>query len=154
MAKSTLRGGETIDLLNQDELRHELGEVTTTWYQEKARGVSRARFDCTGTPATGALTLPANNQRIGPEPGYCWEVQRISASGLATNDTITVYRNTAIGTGQVDILTAARPTIYPKLILGAGEYLLFTGASLAATGEVSLNGEGWELPELDQYKLL
>lgn len=154
MANYTLRGGEQINLLTQEELRHELGETTSAWFQEEARGVSRFRFETNGNASGGTLILPPNGERIGPDPGYCWEVQRISVNGLTGSDAIYVHRTIDSGRGLIDMLTATKPAIYPKCILGAGEFLILEGFGLTATGEICLNGEGWELPELDQYKLL
>lgn len=153
MAKTKLNANNTIDTLTQDELRVHLDKTVKDWFQEEARGFTTAPIITIGTPAIGALALPAPGaNKIGPAAGYAWRVDRLTATGLASGDTITVSRDATV----IDVLTFAKATIYPGkgLMLRAGQNLNFAGTGLTATGQVTITGDATETGEPDIYKML
>lgn len=157
MAKTKLNANNTIDTLNQDELRVHLDRTVEGWFQEEARGFTTAPIIAIGTPATGALALPAPGaNKIGPSGGYAWRVERLAVSGLGTGDTISIYRNDQNPGSFIDTLTATKATIYPGrgLMLRGDQTLIFVGTGLTAAGSVVINGDATETGEPDMYKML
>jgi uncharacterized Zn-binding protein involved in type VI secretion len=152
-----LQAGREVDVLTKDELQAGLTANTASWFQEMARGLSTARFDGTGTVATAAVLIPPAGQRpIGPDVGFCWALQRVSADGLAAADTLVVYRNSVTPSNRLGVITAAA-NFHPGskgVILRGDERLIVTGAALAATGDVTISGEALETSEADLYKLI
>lgn len=152
-----LKAGSEVDVLTKDELRAGITEGTRSWFQEMARGKNTARFDATGTPATGTLTLPGPGQRpIGPEVGFAWAVQRITADGLADGDKLVVYRNSATPSNRLGIIT---PTANFHMgskgaLLRGDERIIITGTGLTTTDDVTVNGEAIDVPESDLYKVI
>lgn len=157
MARFTIRNQGEIDLLTQKELDTTLDRVARDMQQEAARGVTTARFSAIVAVANSAVSIPATDQqRIGPEQGLAWAVQRVTAANLGTNDQLLVYRNSPVALNLIGVITATAP-LKPGskgLVLRGDERLVLTGASLSATGDIVVNGEAIELPELDIYKLL
>jgi hypothetical protein len=146
-----------VDMLTPEEHLHNLDKQTKDWFQEQARGFTIERFEATATVAASAVLFPhSGGSVIGPKTGYAWKVTRISLNGLSTNDTIQIFRNSTDPQNFVDQLSASRPSVYPKsgLILRGGENLIATGASLSATGDLTITGEVTECSELDLYKIL
>jgi hypothetical protein len=158
MPKYKLSAGSTVDILNKEELADQLDVYTRNWYQEKARGMTTAGFETVGTISAGTISLPSNLEKpIGPHPGFAWALQRVSVQGIAGSDSIKIYKNAVNDIRFLAQMTAGAPTYSPgasDIILRGGDHLLFTGASLSLMGDVSINGEAIEVPELDLYKLL
>lgn len=152
-----LQAGREVDVLTKEELQAGLTANTASWFQEKARGLSTARFDGDGTIATGAVLIPGPSQgTIGPDVGFAWAVQRITADGLSANDVLVVYRNSVTARNRLGIITAAQ-SYHPGskgTILRGDERIIITGASLTATGDITINGESTEVTEADLYKIL
>lgn len=106
----------------------------------------------TGTPAT--FTSPDWVCKT----GYCWAVQRVTAKGLGSSDTVWVYRTSASGSGQVadsaaaSPLTATVPVWNPGrtgLLLEAGDGITVQGtttASVTVTVDVIML-ESWIVPD-------
>lgn len=158
MPKSQLKAHSYIETLNQAELVEALTKQTTTWFQETARGFTTARFSSSATVASNAVMVPSNDdQTFGPDQGYAWAVQRVSAQGLSTNDVLKVWRNDENSPYNFLGYITATSNFAPGskgVILRGGEKLIVTGASLGATGDISVNGEAVQASELDIYKLL
>lgn len=158
MARTKIAPGQVIETVTPAELVHELDKYTANWFQEKARGVTTFRTVATDTVANNAVTIPGPNEDvIGPNPGFTWIVLALRAFGLATGDTLTVYRNSANPQNFLGTVTFANPVIYfgsKSLILKGDEKLILTGSSLTATGDITVNGEGLECAEPDLYKLV
>lgn len=153
--KFKLQAGREIDVLTKDELKAGLTDNTASWFKEEARGFNTARFGpIVGTVSGAAVAIPGpGDPTIGPDPGFVWAVQRITADGLSANDVINVYRNSL--TTRVGEITQARGIRRSDgILLRSNERLLFTGAALTATGDVSLNGDAIEVSEADIYKVL
>lgn len=155
--KTRLGANVELDVLNQHELRAHLDAQTTSWFQERARGETTERFDATGTVVTGAVTIPAvgDKQKLGPQKGFLWKVERITADGLGSGDVLFVYRNSVQPRNKIGYITAASsfPIGGKPPILRGDEKLVITGASLTATGDITINGEAAEVAEADFWKL-
>lgn len=154
--KTKLKAGAEIDTLNQAELLDALGQTTTTWFQEEARGFTTARFSNVATVASTNVQVPeANDDVFGPEQGFAWRVSRISVSGLSANDVLSVYREVATPMNFLCYLTATAPVFPGKgIILRSGEKLLIANtAALTATGDIVVTGEAVQCAELDIFKL-
>jgi hypothetical protein len=152
-----LAAGRTIDVLTQTELKAGLTEQTASWFQEMARGLNTARFDAVSTVATGAVTLPGPGVRsLGPDVGFAWAVQRITADGLADQGVLVVYRNSAQPVNRLGTITSSSPFHAGSkgALLRGDERLIITGASLTATGDIAVNGEAIEVAESDIYKII
>jgi hypothetical protein len=152
-----LHAGSEVDVLTKEELKAGLTENTASWFKEMARGLSTARLDSNATIATAAVLLPpAGDQPIGPDIGFAWAVQRISADGLAAADVLTVYRNSVTPRNKLGQITAARSFHEGSkgAILRGRESLLIVGTALTATGDIAINGEAIEVSEADLYKII
>jgi len=160
MAKTKMTAGAEIETLTPPELAGHLDRFTKHWYQEKARGVTTFRFDSTATvTGAGALTVPATAQPlIGPKAGFAWAVQCGRVQGLLSGDSLSIFRNSSSVPGNfVGQFTAGAPVMpfgSKGLILRGDERLIIVGSSLMATGDVTVNFEGIEVPDPDLYKLL
>lgn len=160
MAKARFEPGAEIETLTPQELAGGLDKFVRDWYQEQARGVGTWRDSRTATIAATNLTLPGTQQAaapFGPQRGYAVGVRELRVSGLATNDVVSVYRNSVQPANLLRTITAATP--FATFAKGActlrnGDTLIVTGTGLAATGDVTVNGEGQEVPDIDAYKLL
>lgn len=154
--KFKLHAGSELDLLTPEEHRQHLADVVKQWWQEKARGTTQERFAATATIATAALTWPSTSSGdVGPKDGFAWLVRRITASGLSTNDSLSVFRNAAIPANLIGFITPTTPfTSSRGFLLRSREKIVITGASLTATGDITINGEATEVSEMDISKLL
>jgi hypothetical protein len=155
MPTTKLGAGQQVETLNQAELHHELTKQTTAYFQEQARGFTSARFGPVAvTVSGGSVTVPgADATRFGPDQGWAWAVQRISADGLAANDVLKVYLNGTIYVGQITAAANFAPGS-KGCVLRGGDFLVVKGSSLTATGDIVVNGEAAQAAELDIYKLL
>jgi hypothetical protein len=156
--QTTLRAGAVVDFLSPGEFKKHLGEQLSTAFAEFAVGVKPMRFEATGTVSDEAVTIPApqNGQlKLGPSPGFLWRVDRVSAYGLATGDSLAVHRTNTDGSAFLGYIPAATGYLdVPEApLLQGGEFLVITGASLTATGQVIVNGEGAEVPALMYWKI-
>jgi len=107
----------------------------------------------------GAATILNHESDLGPRSGYAWAVQRITIGGLATNDSVSIYKGPGIAqtvdpTNLVTVVTAAAPTWAPGrtgCMIFPGDTLIAAGTGLAAsaitlTGEI-IQMEQWIVPQ-------
>lgn len=163
MPRVRLAANAEIDVLSKGELDHSIGALLRALFAERARGVDDVRFETGPGVSNGTFSHPGTTESsVGPEQGYAWAVERVSAFGLQTNDVIAVHRITddsqspPSGRGFLGNITAAVPFLHiggSGIILKGGEQLLFYGTSLTATS-VFINGEGKQVPEISLWKLL
>lgn len=158
MAKTEIRPGAVIDHVTPVEMREHLSHVLAQHFHELARGIQPVRFDATDTIAGAAVTIPAAGESpIGPRNGFVWQLGAIRATGLATNDSLSIWRNSSkTNSNFLATLTAAAPVwqFQKHVYLLGGEKLIVTGTGLAATGDITVNGEGLSAAEVDLYKLI
>lgn len=160
--KQRIEPGATFDFTTPGEMKEHLNEITRQSAQERARGVQPWRGEGTAAVASTNVQIPAlgSMETIGIDPGWAVFVYSARAQGLGTGDVIKIYRST--GSTATDLkfvgeVTAAAPAVgfgSRGLVLKGGEQLLFVGTGLTATGDVSVNAEGMQVPETDLYKMV
>lgn len=157
MARTKIAPNSYIETVTETELVHHLDRYTANWFSERARGVGLVRPRAVDTVSGGAITLPGpNEEALGPNMGFVWQINVLRAFGLAANDTLSVFRNNASAGNFLANLTFAAPVFTfssKSCMLRGDEKLIITGTGLAATGDIAVNGEGFECAELDLYKL-
>lgn len=158
MAKFTFKANSEFETLTHDEMAGALSNHQRNWFMEMARGLKHMQtIPMIGTPATGTLTLPTlGGDPIGPNPGFVWAVQRLSANGLRSTDVLSVYRNSVDPQNFIGQLTATAPmTLFGDkgFLLKDGDSLVFNGTSLSATNVV-VTGEVIECATIDIWKLI
>ena len=157
MAQTRLESGAVLHTLNPDELAAGLDKFARDLTQEKARGVGTWRGWKAATVAATDITVPAvGDGQFGPRRGFAVGVRDVRVRGLATNDSVDVFRNSNSAFTYLRTITAASPfTTFGSggCILRSGEGLVIVGAGLAATGDIVVNAEGEEVPDVDVYKL-
>ena len=105
----------------------------------------------------GAVTFVSLEHGLGPDTGFAWAIQRLSVSGLAGSDVLSIYRGpptskAATADNFMNNLTVAAPAWHPGrtgLILQDGETIIAAGTSLTAT-QVALTGE---IIQMEQWLL-
>jgi hypothetical protein len=160
MAKVRLELGAELDLLTKNELAdalHHAGE----WQRQAAFGLRHMELPVMhGTPSGGTLTLlggQGNGPYVGPRQGYYWRIERVSIYGLATGDSMNLFKSDPSSGRFVTTITAAAPAYHPggrALLLKPGDYLAATGTGLTATGDIRVVGELVSVPGPLMWKLL
>lgn len=161
MAEQIIKAGGKIDAVTYREMHDALGAHMRSWVAEIAAGGRFARFAATGTVAATALSIggAASTQELGPAPGFVWDVRRLHITGLAVADVASVFINDSgpaslVATTTDLPLAANRSFLWSKqVVLYPGDNLLVTGASLAATGQITVSGQVLELPVNLAWKL-
>jgi hypothetical protein len=158
--KTKIQPGAELDYIAPAEMKEHLDAFARDWFQEKARGVTIARFDADSVVASNAILIPAKGtpEPIGPYKGFAWVLRSIRIFGLATGDVVNIYRTVTNGNKFAGQLTFAAPVYNPPnagLVLLGDEKLVFQNlGNLTATGDITVNGEGVECAEPDLYKLI
>ena len=182
MAKVKIDVGATIDTLTKGELDDSLKEYRAqgdAMAQGAVRGIKYTRFPrITGTVYSGTLGSASGvsgNPGLGgqgPASGYAWVVRRFSVNGLwnagsLIADTVGVYRNNPNGAVHW-LVNASSPGVTfgdGGLVLLGGDTLWInnypfpqaggnTYGTLAATGNLAANWEGWTVPQEMLGKLM
>jgi hypothetical protein len=157
MARTKIAPNNVIETVTEAELVHHLDTYTESWFAEKARGVGLCRPRAIDTVSGGAITLPGPNEdALGPNMGFVWSLHVLRVAGLVTGDSLTVYRNSPNPGNFLCTLSATAPVFTfgsKSCFLRGDEKLIVTGTGLLATGDVAVNGEGFECAEIDLYKL-
>lgn len=157
MAQTKIAPGNVIETITEPDLVRHLDRYTQDWFAERARGIGLVRPRAIDTVSGGNITLPGSNEDfLGPWQGFVWSLHVLRAFGLASGDALTVYRNHAAPDNFLCTLTFAAPVFTfgsKSCFLRGDEKLIVTGTGLMATGDVAVNGEGFECAEIDLYKL-
>ena len=146
-----LRAGAKIDLLSQKELDHSLGHAHDREIRELARGVKWIR------QAFADPLVPTHETILGPEQGFTWKLQRISAT-LTGADSISVYigdaaNNRLIGfTPSVTSQTTYVIPFSPGEIVNGGESLYVATSGNFRFTQFFLSA--WQVPGEMIWKLL
>lgn len=161
MALTEIRGGATLDIPTQDEIRH----IVSTEMRVMARGIKNLALPVylSGKASSNAITLGITKGQspVGPEQGYVWGVTRLVVSGLTQSasapDIVNLYLNDNFN-GPVFWQFNGNTFGYnysPPLILKAGNTLALQNVgSIASTSLISLSGEVWEVPAEMEWRLL
>lgn len=159
MAIVEMRAGAKWDLLDQGQLTSALSNHTASWFREMARGLKHMQIPAQiGTIADTAVSIPSpGGEAVGPQPGFVWAIQRLSAQGLGTGDVLGVYRNSVDPMNYVCELTDTLPYLIlnKSFLLKDGDRLVFANiGALAGTGNVVVTGEFIECSQIDIWKLI
>lgn len=152
--------GAKFNFLDHHELGAALNNHTASWFKEMARGLKHMQLPVQlGSVSSNNVAIPAvGGEAVGPRPGFIWAVQRLSVTGLSTNDVLGVYRNSADPMNFVGTVTAATPyTLFGDkgFLLKDGDRLVFANiGNLTATGQIVITGEFIECAEIDIWKLI
>ena len=157
MSRVKLALGAELDLLNKDELGHQL-QAANGWEKEAAFGLRHQDLPMMRGKVTagGILALGADQpdqSPCGPRQGWYWAVKRISVDGLATSEQVKLWK----GTGFVCAIAQTPGYVtFGKdgLVLKSGDFLRLTGASLTAGEQITLTGEAVSVPGPLMWKLL
>lgn len=170
--KVQLSAGATVDLLNKDELGHELKPLheAAAWAREVARGVKHIDMPIlTGPVVTAGFVLGGRENAAGPpicgpNPGFYWRIERVTITGFIAAETAvcTLYKTSQTGRRAVcNIpLTSGTGVYHPggsALILRPDDNLILAvGGTIAspANTTIFLNGEADEAPGPLVYKLI
>lgn len=160
--KQKIEAGAVFDFATPGEIDEKLNVITRQSAQERARGVQPWRGEGSAAVAATDVTIPAagSMETISIDPGWAVFVYAARAQGLATGDVLKIYRSTGGATTDLKFVgqcTDADPVASfgsKGLLLKGGEQLVFVGTGLTATGDVSVNTEGTQVPETDLYKML
>jgi hypothetical protein len=162
--KQTIKPGAEFDFTTPDEMKEHLNIITAQSAQERARGVQPWRGEGVAGVSDTDVQIPAlgSLETIGTDPGWAAYVYTARAQGLSGSDVLKIYRvSGGVGTSSaVDLKFVGQCTVAAPvqsfgsrgLLLKGAEQLIFVGSGLSATGDVSVNAEGTQLPETDLYK--
>jgi hypothetical protein len=157
--KFRLKANAELDMLTRGELKDELANWSRDFLDELRRGPQRAEIHASGSVNTGTIIIGVGQYTdsiMAPNKGFAWSVRRLTARGLASADSIGIYKsgvlNPQSGTfagSQVITLTGSNPSAFITkggLVLFSSEPLSVYGTGLTATGTIEIDGEAAEVP--------
>ena len=134
--KTTINPGSPIETLTRDELRGELDRSTQEWFRQYARGVKYMRFGpiavVPDSAAGGLVDTDGSPENPGPNSGFIWTVKRMAIQGLASGDSLSIYRGNTFGV-PLWVLTDTNPIA----TFGKMEIVLMPGENLILSGTLS-----------------
>ena len=159
MARTELRAGASLDLLNASELSDALDRARAI-ENELLRGVKKFKLiPIAGTPSGSALSMGGDSSasQQTPEEGYIWALTHLVIEGLTASSTAPDVVNVKIGNRIVWQLNGNQFC----QTWGRGQFLIFPGETLsyvsvgtfAATGTITAHGQAWNVPAELQAKL-
>lgn len=158
--KTRLRLDAELDLLNKKELSDALSDTWEkhgSWERQAAFGLKHLDIQKqTGTPNAGFLALGGDQPDqpiVGPKSGWVWGVKRISVDGLATGDTVKLYKGSRFVcwiSYQPGYVTFGKG----QLVLRDQDYLRVTGTGLTTTAQVEVYGEADNVPAVMAWKII
>lgn len=160
MARTELRAGASLDLLNSGELRSALSDARAEEYAW-LRGIKHIRLPImTGTASGSALTLGGDTSVIPqtPSQGHKWTIVHLVIEGMTASSTTPDVMNVKIGPRIVWQLNGNQfAQTWPPgmMMLNPGESLSYVSVgTFAATGLITAHGSAWETPSELSGKLL
>lgn len=163
MAKYKIQAGQTIEVATPAEVQKAIERGVKSWAAESVIGGRYVRFNSQKTVVNGAVSIHGNTgERLGPAPGFVWDVRRLRVNGLTGVDFASVYVNdnnpaslvastndaaTVTGSGAL-FLWDRQVVLYP------GDELEVSGTGLVTTGNINVNGEALELPIGQAWRLI
>lgn len=163
--KFKLQAGAELDLLTRDEIKDVMRSGMRDWVLEAMRGPMPKRFAAQGTITANAVTVDGSNGSgvLGPEAGFAWLITRVAVSGVTlATDATALYVNAVSPWNLVlpNVTGVTGSTGYHEFpsgqitLRGNDRLILASTGSIAATGQVTLTGSAWEVPETMLWKLL
>lgn len=133
--KVQLHAGATVDMLNRDELAHELKPVheAVAWAREMARGLKHIDLPVLSGPAvTGGFVLGGRENVggppiCGPNPGFYWKIQRVTVTGFTGGSAASVTAQGSVTSPAATAAITATPAV------PAGVYMVNWTVGLAGT---------------------
>lgn len=160
MAKTELRAGASLDLLNSSELRDALSDARSLEY-ELLRGIKKIRLPITtGTANNSAVSFGGDGSGaiMSPAEGHIWAVTLLVVEGMTASASAPDVVNVKIGPRIVWQLNGNQfCQIFPvgAVILNPGETFSFASVgTFAATGTITAHGSAWDVPAELAGKLL
>ena len=146
-----IQAGVKVDLASPSDVRRIVSSELAGWRAEIARGT---RFRHPGALANadagGLLTLPPQNNPLGPLEGFVWSVSAATVLGLTAAQVLNLYVNDVTGLMAKGTFTATANTVVfgdRGLVLNGGDRLVLNSpAVLTANGAYSVALEVTELP--------
>lgn len=148
------------------QLRDDVGDrmaQLVALQRDQARAVKWLRFPrLRGTVINSAISLGGQGQPVGPEPGYLWSVRRLVITGLTESPTSPdivnlFYTDNTAGPvwWQLNGNSFGSEFDMGGMMLRGGETLnVVSVGTVAATGTVIVDWDGWEVPEDQAAKLI
>jgi len=170
MARFTFKLGEAIETLTKPELKEGLAEHYAEVEQLAiARGKKYGRLNppVTGQAAGGILAMGGDYANTGPagglvqppqpRAGYAWAMRRMSVTGLTagtTPDIVNLYRRSGTRpVWQFNGNNFAYTFSFLEMVFLEGETpVLVSTGTFAATGQVTLDADFLEVPQVELYK--
>ena len=158
MAEVTIQAGAKFNVVTPDELDARMAQISKSWMTELARGLTWHEFGDQDLATSGGTWQLGQINRIGPAPGFVWDIRRLAVSGgalLLGTDTWSVYRgDRASGAGLVLSGLTRTQLLDKQLILKDTDQIYLTGARTGAGNDVTLSGFAIELPAQLAWQLL
>lgn len=153
--KAVIDIGAEVDFVTQGELDESLKRAHQTFMSAQVQGRKYMRFRMRATVASTAITLGGDGDQPGPGPdqGYAWAIRRLFVKGLtagSTPDELWFYRNNASSDPVWQISGADPGDKFGRLeivLLGGEKLAAANNGALAATGQITVNGEAVEVPQ-------
>lgn len=157
--KFRLKAGAELDMLTKSELGSALDTWGRAFLEELRRGPQRGVINASANVSDGTVIIgagPYTGSIIAPNKGFAWSVKRLTASGLATGDSIQIIKSGVYNPGEgtltgkvLTTLTEADPTVIfssNAVVIYNSEPLTVFGSGLTATGAIDIDGEAAEVP--------
>jgi hypothetical protein len=158
--ETQLQLGATINTLTKHELGDQLAAHEAAREREYARSMKYLRLTPVSVVVSGsAFTMDGTRFNIGPREGFIWSFRRLSVDGLtasATPDVANLYRNntTGIRVWQFNGNNFAYTFGKGEMLLLPGETIsLVNSGTIAATGNITLSGDYFEVAAEQVFKL-
>lgn len=153
MARTELRAGASLDLLNAGELRSALSDARADEYS-LLRGIKKIRLPLmSGTPANSAVSFGGHTGGgllASPLEGFKWAIVHLVISGMTASASAPDVINIRIQGQTIWQLNGNQfAQIFPvgAIMLSAGETLDYKSVgTFAATGTITATGSAWEVP--------
>lgn len=160
MARTELRAGASLDLLNQTELRSALSDARAEEYAW-LRGIKHIRLPImTGTASGSAITLGGDTSVIPQTPaeGHKWAITHLVIEGMTASSSAPDVLNVKIGPRIVWQLNGnqfAQVFTPGQLMINPGEALSYVSVgTFASTSLIIAHGSAWDVPAEMAGKLL
>ena len=145
-----------VDMVTAPEINEVMANRFDSYLRDRFRGVKwmRLPLGLSGNVVAGAITLGiSNGQVVGPDQGFAWSIKRLVVAGLtsgATPDIVNLYLNDNFSfppLWQFNGNNFGYTFGKADLVLIGGDTLSIKNVNtMAATGQITVSGELWEVP--------
>lgn len=111
----------------------------------------------TGNTGTAATVTLGNSELTGPRRGNVWDIRRVTITGLASNDVLSLYRVSSVSSASavpqnlVTTFSNANPAPYAPglgaLLLRPNQCLMAYGTSLTTNEQITMTADGVNVAE-------